>query len=470
MNRTAIFLASAAVLALVALVVGMPRPMNLVAPPTPVANSSPPQAFANDGSIKMTARLSHPYVGSGRSEAFVTVDLNGVEVPGQSRTPVNLALVIDRSGSMSGFKLQQAKMAALQLVSQLKATDRLAIVHYGGDVKSMNGVFCTEENKRSLIRYIDNIWDEGGTNIGAGLTTGRDLLLASMSDFKVNRLVLISDGQPTEGLQDSGSLLELTRAIRGAGISVTSIGVGTDFNEDLMQGIAASGGGAYAFLQDAAQLSTIFQKDLNQAGTQVAHDVLLSFKLPEGVELDEVLGYRSGVTDRRQVTVSLPDFSAGQFERLVARVTITAPAAGLAFDVAGLSLDYVDLLQGKPVHSRASLAAMSTDRADVVFAKRDKDATVYAARAQSAVNTQAAADALKAGDRARAQALLQQNAFFFEEAGKVAGEGAVAQDRAEQKQWNEQFQKATSDDEVQAASKGAKRKARLDFGLQGSTY
>src|SRR4051812_39579940 len=108
----------------------------------------------------MSARLSHPYVGVGRSDVFVTVDLNGVDVPGASRTPVNLALVIDRSGSMAGFKLQQAKMAARQLVSQLKATDRLAVVHYGGDVKSMDGVFCTEANKERLLRFIDNIWDE----------------------------------------------------------------------------------------------------------------------------------------------------------------------------------------------------------------------------------------------------------------------------------------------------------------------
>jgi Ca-activated chloride channel family protein len=473
MNRTAIFLAAAAVLALVALVVGMPRPSNNVVNSTPAfANSSPPPAVASDGSLKMSARLSHPYVGVGRSDVFVTVDLQGVEVPGQSRTPVNLALVIDRSGSMSGFKLQQAKMAARALVSQLKATDRLAIVHYGGDVKSMEGEFCTEENKERLLRYIDNIWDEGGTNIGAGLTTGRDLMLASMSDFKVNRLVLISDGQPTEGIQDSGGLLELARSIRMSGISITSIGVGTDFNEDLMQGFASAGGGAYAFLQDPSQLTTIFQKDLNQAGTQVAHGVALSFELPPGMELQEVLGYAGarGDTGERTFTINLPDFSAGQFERVVARVSVNAGAVGQSFDVSGLQLVYTDLLKSKRVVSDAKLAAMTTDKADVVWAKRDKDATVYAARAQSAVNTQAAAEALKNGDRERAQRLLKDNAFFFEEAGKVAGPAAVAQDVAEQKEWDNNFKAAQTDEEVQAASKGAKRKARMDFGLQGSTY
>jgi Ca-activated chloride channel homolog len=470
MNRTALFLAAAGVLALIALVVGMPRPSVNVAPNPPVAVPNAP-ATAQDGSIKMTARLSHPFVNVGRSDVFVTIDLTGVDVPGATRSPVNLALVLDRSGSMSGFKLQQAKQAARQLVSQLKATDRLAIVQFGGDVKSMDGVFCTEAGKEQLLRYIDNIWDEGGTNIGAGLTAGRDLLLSSASDFSVNRIIFMSDGQPTEGIQDSGGLLEVTREVRAHGISVTAIGLGSDFNEELMQGIAESGGGAYAYLQDAAQLTTIFQKDLNQAATQVAHGVSLTFEPPPGVTVDEILGYRVAFQDNTGKTmINLPDFAAGQFERVVAKVTVNAPGAGATFDVTDIKLAYTDLLKGAPVGDAIMLSAHSTDKADIVWANRDKDATVFAARAQSAVNTQAAADALKNGDKQKATDLLNQNAYFFEDAAKVAGEGAVAQDKAELKQWNDTFTGAKSDDEIQQASKGARRKARIDFGLHGSTY
>jgi Ca-activated chloride channel family protein len=469
MNRTALILAAAGVLALIALVVGMPRPSANVAPNPPVVVPNPP-ATEQDGSIKMTARLSHPFVGVGTSDVFVTVDLNGVEVPGATRSPVNLALVLDRSGSMSGFKLSQAKQAARQLVSQLKPTDRLAIVHFGGDVKSMDGVFCTESNKEKLLRYIDGIWDEGGTNIGAGLTAGRDLLLASSSDFSVNRIIFMSDGQPTEGIQDSTGLLDVTREIRAHGISVTSIGLGSDFNEELMESIASTGGGAYAYLQDAAQLSTIFQKDLNQAATQIAHGVTLTFGIPEGMQLDEVLGYKPSFRDERRVIINLPDFAAGQTERVVAKLTVAASTAGQSFDVSNLGLSYTDLLKGAAVNGTLTLSAHSTDKADVVWANRDKDATVFAARAQSAQNTQAAADALKNGDRQKSLQLLQQNAYFFEEAAKVAGEGAVAEDKKELREWNDTFAGAKSDEDVQQASKGARRKARMDFGLHSSTY
>lgn len=466
MNRTGIFLAAAGVLALIALVAGLPRVVRSTTVEVPIVT---PPATSGSGSLKMTGRLSHPYVGLGRSDVFLTVDLSAVDVAGAARAPLNLALVIDRSGSMSGFKLTQAKQAAKQLVSQLTANDRLSIVHYGSDVKSMAGTFATTENKERMLSYLEGIWDDGGTNIGAGLSTGRDLLLAARSDFKVNRMILISDGQPTEGLTDANGLNAIVRETRQQGISVSSIGVGTDFNEDLMQGFAEAGSGAYAYLADASQLGTIFQKDLNQAGTQVARNVTLSFELPTGVELGEVLGYRA-VQTARMVRISMPDFAASQLERVVARVVVSGTTAGSAVDVARLRLDYTDLLKNDSITDEATLAAMVTDQSEVVMKNRDKEASVFAARARSAVNTQQAAELLKQGETEKANALLDQNTFYFEDAAKVAGPAAVEADVAEQKTMRDDFSNAQSEEGRQGASKAAKRKARIDFGLRGSTY
>lgn len=140
MNRTGIFLATAAALALVALVVGLPRLNGSPATPAaPLRPLTPPPATVANGSLSMEARLSHPFIAIGRQSVFVTVDVRGAEVPQATRAPVNLALVIDRSGSMAGFKLNQAKQAGRQLVSQLTHTDRLTIVHYGSDVNSSTG-------------------------------------------------------------------------------------------------------------------------------------------------------------------------------------------------------------------------------------------------------------------------------------------------------------------------------------------
>lgn len=467
MNRTTLFLGSAAVLALIALVAYVPRGGGQTVRVDPAPHLDP--VTASDGSLTMKARLSHPYVGTVQQDVFLTIDLAAKEVPGAARAPLNLALVIDRSGSMSGFKLNQAKLAAKQLVSQLRAVDRLAIVHYGSDVKSLASQLATEDGKRTMLSYIDGIWDDGGTNIGAGVSTGRDLLMASKSDFKVNRVVLISDGQPTEGMTDTSGLTELVREVRAHGISLSSIGVGSDFNEDLMQALAEVGAGAYAYLNDASQLATIFQKDLNQAATQVASNVSLELQLPAGVELGEVLGYRTQVTGKT-VRVFLPDFAAGQVERLVARVVVAPGSEGSTLDIAGLGLEYRDLLKDAKVASEARLSAHVTADQGEIAKNRDREATVFAARARSAWNTEQAAAALKAGERARAEKLLQDNAFYFEEAAQVAGPAAVAADVQAQSEMINEFKNARDEAAIQHQSKSAKRKARMDYGLMGSTY
>jgi Ca-activated chloride channel family protein len=474
MNRTGLFLVAAGVLALVAVVAAVPRIHGATTTTTATTVAPIDPATASDGSLSMTARLSHPFVGLGRQDVFLTVDLRGQEVPGAQRAPVNLALVIDRSGSMSGFKLNQAKQAARQLVSQLTAADRLAIVHYGSDVKSMDGLMATPENKQRLLAFIDGIWDDGGTNIGSGLTTGRDLLLAAKSDFRVNRLVLISDGQPTEGVTDFEGLTAIVRDVRSMGVSVSSIGVGDDFNEQLMEAIAEVGAGAYAYLQDASQLASIFQKDLNAAGTQVARGVALGFRVPAGVRLQRVLGYsqvtRAFEGSTEVVSVAMPDFSAAQHERVVVHLTVDAAQAGSAVNVSDLELTYTDLLEDRGVKSEAHLAAMTTDSAEVVSQNQDKDAVVFAARARAAANSQKAAELLGTGDVEGAKALFKTNEAIFGEAAEVAGAPAVAEDIATQQAQAVQFDEARDESSRKAAQKAVRTKARIDYGLMGSTY
>lgn len=473
MNKTVAFLALAGGLALAALVLGLPRG---APPPPPPAVAGyqppappPPPATTSQGSLSMTSRLSHPYIVPGTSDVFVTVDVTGAEIPGAQRSPVNLAVVIDRSGSMSGYKLQQAKQAARHLVQQLREEDRLAIVHYGSDVKSLPSLPATASNRERMVQFIEGIWDEGGTNIGAGLTTGQSLLNAARREYKVNRLILISDGQPTEGLTEDAGLINLVKNIRAEGVTVSSIGVGTDYNENLMQAFAEYGAGAYGYLEDAGKLATLFQKDLQQATTSVARNVELSFELPEGVMLGEVLGYRANQAGRT-VRVALPDFSAGQVERVVARLTVTGSSPGQTVDVTGVKLAYMDLLKNGAVESDARLSAMVTDRREEVVAKQDKEATVYAARARSAQNLQKAAEALQSGRKDEARAYIQQNQALFMETASVAGAPAVAADMAEQKAALDEYESASGSDDTARAVKRSKSQALKSFGRLGSTY
>lgn len=473
MNRTVLFLSLAGGLALTALVLGLPQvtrprtePVVEVKPPPP---TPPLPVQGTPGSLTMTSRLSHPYVPAGSSEVFATVDLTGAEVPGSKRRPVNLALVIDRSGSMSGYKLAQAKQAARHLVGLLRDEDRLAIVHYGSDVKSLPSAQATPAQRERMLQYVDGIWDDGGTNISAGLSAGRYQLSTAQEGFGVNRLILLSDGQPTEGITDDEGLTRQVRELRATGITVSAIGVGTDFNEDLMQGFAEYGAGAYGYLEDAGQLAALFQKDLQQASTTVARDVTLTFTLPTGTVLGEVLGYNARQSGN-QVTVALPNFSAGQLERVVVRLSTTGDTVGQTVRVTDLKLNYTDLIRNVGVENGAALSAVVTDRQEEIVAKQDKDATVYAVRARSAQNLKKAAEALSEGRREEAKGYIQQNQMMFHEASAVASPSAVASDLAEQQATLDEYESAGSDEEVRSAAKKSKVKALRGFGKVGSTY
>lgn len=478
MNRTVVFLSLAGGLALTALVLGLPQmgtsplpePIVVVHPtPPPPVPPPPPIVPATVGSLTLTSRLSHPYVPAGTSEVFATFDLSGAQVPGAQRSPVNLALVIDRSGSMSGYKLAQAKQAARHLIGLLNDQDRLAIIHYGSDVKSLPSLEATAANRERMFQYVDGIWDEGGTNIGAGLSAGRYQLSTAQRTYGVNRLILMSDGQPTEGLTANEELTRMARELRATGLTLSAIGVGTDFNEDLMQAFAEYGAGAYGFLEDAAQLSTLFQKDLQQAGTTVARGVTMTFTLPPGTSLGEVLGYRASQSGN-QVHVSLPDFSAGQLERVVVRLNVTGDTVGRTARVLDLKLAYTDLIRDAEVANEASLSAVVTNRHEEVLARQDREATVYAARARSAVNMQKAAEALSEGRKDEAKLYLQRNQALFDEASAVSGSAAVAADQAEQRAVMDEYDSAEGEEARRSLVKKSKVKALKSFGKLGSTY
>jgi Ca-activated chloride channel family protein len=388
-----------------------------------------PVPVSNPGSLSLTGRLSHPYLVPGTSDVFATLEVTAVDVPGAKRVPVNLAVVIDRSGSMSGMKIENARRAASRLVDLLDDQDRLSVVHYGTDVAAMGGVFATPENKVKLKRYIANISDEGGTNIGDGLAVGAKHIERAMTDFRVNRLLLLSDGQPTVGITSAQGLANVVRRIRAEGVSVTSLGVGADFNEDLMQKLADVGGGSYGFISERSEMASLFQKDLEQAGTMVARAATLSFTLPDGVRFVEVYG-RPVSQAGNVVTITLPDFSARQVEKLVVHLTASPAVRNGTVDIAGFQLAYTDLLTEKAADARLSLAAMVTEDSTLAQRNRDKQAVVLATKARAAVNYKKAAEAIDRGDYGAAQQSLRDNDSIFFEADAVAGEGSVADERA----------------------------------------
>ncbi|MFY0582811.1 vWA domain-containing protein [Cystobacter fuscus] len=266
MNRTHLLLALTTLLALGALAIGLPPPPSLQPPAVraPSGGVLPP-VTAREGVLTLEGKLSGAYVRTGPGEAHALFTVRASKPSTQRRMPVNLALVIDRSGSMRGQKLADARRAARMLVERLEPGDRLALVHYGSDVRVYPSEEVTPRSRERMISFVGSIEDEGATNLGGGLEAGAEALRPHVKDYRVSRIILLSDGEPTEGIVDEAHLGRPAANYQREGIAVSGLGVGEQFNERLMRGLAEQGGGFYGYLQDSERLAEILGRELEQA-------------------------------------------------------------------------------------------------------------------------------------------------------------------------------------------------------------
>jgi Ca-activated chloride channel homolog len=427
MNRTALLLATTGLLALAAVLVGLPRQKDtshtLAQPGEAPTGVVLPPATAKDGPVTLEGKLSGAYLMAGPSEAYAVLTVRAEKPREEKRVPVSLALVIDRSGSMQGQKLTDAKRAARLLVQRLGAEDRLALVHYGSDVRVFPSQQVTEEVRQQMLAFVDTIEDAGATNISGGLQAAAQQLLPFVEHFRVSRILLLSDGHPTEGLVEDGELLKLADTYQHQGMTVSGLGVGDEFNERLMRGLAEQGGGFYGYIQDSEKLAEILRRELEQAAGTLARGVELRLELPEGVVEAEVMGVPSRHEGRTRV-VRLYDLAGGQEAQVVVKLTLGLEATpGADRGVLGARLRYQDVEAARPVETYLPLTAKVTEDEALVRANLDQEVRVHAVRALGAREMQAAAEEMKRGNRQKALGMLDNaRALFGSSAAALAGE------------------------------------------------
>ena len=275
---------------------------------------------ASDGLLSLNAELVQQKVLLGSpGTAALAIELTAASLACNNDAPVqpvDLVLVLDRSGSMEGQKLSDARRAMHHLIGQLTSDDRLALVTYSNGVSSLSPLVAMSGNQRQLLtRIVERISAGGGTNLGAGLQRGIDILIQTPAAQRQRRMILISDGLANQGITAPRTLAEMASAARDHGFGVSTVGVGYDFNEVLMTTLADHGAGRYYFLEDPNTFARVFENEFDTARKVAAAHMEIRIPLSDGMRLVEAGGYP--IKQEGQEAVLYPgDLLAGQTRKL----------------------------------------------------------------------------------------------------------------------------------------------------------
>jgi len=272
-------------------------------------------------------------------EVVVKIDLSAIAgQPKHRRTPLNLAVVLDRSGSMTGPKLEKAKQAAMQLVDRLAPGDIFSLVIYSDEAQVLVPAQKVEDND-ALKEKIEGIEAGGSTALYAGVKTGAGQIQEYFSSKRINRIILLSDGLANVGPSSTRDLRRLGRDLSGRGISVTTIGVGDDYNEDLMAGLAEASDANYYYVQDTEKLPEIFARELGEMLAVAARDVRIEIVCPDGIKPLGLIG-RPERFEHQQASVNLSQLTLGQNRYLLLRCLVNGDQS----EIARVSVNYKDEL------------------------------------------------------------------------------------------------------------------------------
>lgn len=210
------------------------------------------------------------------------------ELESRPRPALNLALVIDRSGSMSGEKLSYARKAARFLAGALTARDRLAIVTFDDEVEVLVPSQSVQDPKL-FIRAINTIHSGGTTALFDGWLAGAMQVANHLDPASLNRVLLLSDGDANVGVVDSAEIAAKVAGLSQRGISTSAFGLGAGFDEDLMGAVAGAGDGTLAFIESPAQLEDLYTSELDGLARTLGKKVSLGIRAKRDVQLLDVI-------------------------------------------------------------------------------------------------------------------------------------------------------------------------------------
>lgn len=297
------------------------------------------------GEVTLTHQVGKDFmpVTGGSQLAYVMVEMKPTELMAQVRMPLNFALVLDHSGSMKGTKLQNVKEAVKMVIDRLEDTDYISVVIFDDTVNVViESMPCND--KPGMKAAIDKIREAGGTSMHLGMQQGLNQLRRYNIPNAINRMILLTDGI-TYG--DSDQCRSLARDAASLGIGIYPLGIGSDWDEDLLDAIGQLSGGSPAeFIRQPTDALNLFEQQLQSAVDVAIRNATLTLRLPAGVTpkkavkvLPIISDLGPNVLSDRQIVVPLGDLEKEKSTAILYELLIDPRQAGL-FRIGQAELTY----------------------------------------------------------------------------------------------------------------------------------
>jgi Ca-activated chloride channel family protein len=369
---------------------------------------------ARAGQVRLNLATSAGVVRADRPErVYLKVGLDGLAIDdAAARTPINVAIVLDKSGSMTGQKIRKAKEAAKMAVDRLGPEDIVSVIAYDHSVKVL--VPATKASEKAAVkRRIDRLYASGNTALFAGVSKGAREVRKFIDSRRVSRIVLLSDGQANVGPSSPYELADLGASLIKEGISVTTIGLGMGYNEDLMAALAEASDGNHAFARNAGDLARIFNYEFGDLLSVVARDIRIEVNFSKGARPVRVLGRKAKIYGN-QVVARINQVYAAQEKFLMIEVDLPPGVDGSFRDIATATISYNDSATSRKetLSGLANVRFSSSEAA--VRASENQAVLVATIELQANENNRLAVTLKDRGETKKAAKVLDDNVRFLE--------------------------------------------------------
>lgn len=377
-----------------------PPPLKVVRGPRTIVKRGPPP-------LRFSVQLNKRFVKAGAPDEIIArLRITTAKDLGIERSPVNLGLVVDTSGSMAGAAIVNARKAALAMVKELQVGDRISIVVFNSESRVLvPSTLIDSRSRPQIAAQIATMVARGTTDMTGGLSRGIAQVRRFLRPGNINRVVLLSDGNPNDPRQ----IVRLAQYAQRSSITITALGLGLDYNETLLGAIARSSGGTFHFIKDPTKVAGVFRREVIRMRQVIAQRLSLRILPGPGITVRRVYG-RAVRRYGRYASVVLGVMRAGEQRDVLIRLSIPPRRDGSTIELMDGLVTYVakNLGRGFSVKHKLYLSAGATADLAKIAASRHEGFELSLARAEAAQSTVDAIALARARQLKKALALLDR--------------------------------------------------------------